>query len=240
MPLFDVSKASTLGSTDLGRLTVKGLGVDLQAKLTESGLIQDKEAAVAVLIKVEGGKLQGTCWTLVGGLKTVVVPTHHLGGERGKTVSLNLGDLSVFTFPGDGDPRQSSNRSYWVPGMQLTTKLTTSDGEVTDKKLIEADPVFKKGFVLRVSILPLKAGEAALWLSIAPGTKESVKAEAEKKGMTSYDARIPTLEVPLGTTATGPQATVRMGPMEGDWIAKGWGNYPLIMVILCCSRRDLN
>ena len=70
MPLFDVSKASTLGSTDLGRLTVKGLGVDLQAKLTESGLIQDKEAAVAVLIKVEGGKLQGTCWTLVGGLKT--------------------------------------------------------------------------------------------------------------------------------------------------------------------------
>ena len=101
---------------------------------------------------------------------------------------------------------------------------------MTDKKLMEADLVFKKGFILRVSILPMKTGEAALWLSIAPGTKESVKAEAEKKGMTEYDARVPTLEVTLGTTATGPQVTVNMGPMEGDWMAKGWGNYPLIMV----------
>ena len=100
MPLFDISRASTLGSTDLGRLTVRGLGVELQAKLVESGLTKDKEAAAAVLMKVEGGKLQGTCWTLVGGLKAVAVPTHHLGGERNKKVSLNLSDLIVFTFPG--------------------------------------------------------------------------------------------------------------------------------------------
>ena len=75
MPLFDISKASTLGSTDLGRLTVRGLGVELQAKLVESGLTKDKEAAAAVLMKVEGGKLMGTRWTLVGGLKAVAVPT---------------------------------------------------------------------------------------------------------------------------------------------------------------------
>ena len=65
-------------------------------------------------------------------------------------------------------------------------------------------------------------------MSIAPGTKESLKAEAEKRGMTEYDARVPTLEVSLGTTATGPQASVRMGPMENDWMDKGWGNYPYL------------
>ena len=117
-----------------------------------------------------------------------------------------------------------------MPGLQLATKITSTDGEVTDKKLMEDAPVFKKGFMMRVTVLPLKSGEAALWLGIVPGTKESVKEEAEEKGMSEYDARIPTLEVSLGTVQTGPQAIVKMGPREDKWIGKGWGIYPLIMV----------
>ena len=76
----------------------------------------------------------------------------------------------------------------------------------------------------------MRTGEVALWLGFAPGMKESVKAEAEKKGMTKYDARVPTLEVSLGTAHTGPKAIVKMGPMENDWMSWGWCNYPLIMV----------
>ena len=71
MPLFDSNKASTLGSTDLGRPTVKGLGAELQAKSVESDLIKEKEAAAAVVIKVEGERIMGTKWTLEGGLKQV-------------------------------------------------------------------------------------------------------------------------------------------------------------------------
>ena len=88
-----------------------------------------------------------------------------------------------------------------MPGLQLATKITTTEGEVTDKKLMEDDPVFKKGFMMRVTVLPMRPGEAALWLGIVPGTKESVKEEAEKKGMNEYDPRIPTLECGIGFRA---------------------------------------
>ena len=115
MPLFDSNKASTLASTDLGRPTVKGLGAELQAKSVESDLIKEKEAAAAVVIKVEGERIMGTKWTLVGGLKQVAVPTHHLGGERSKSVMLDLSDMSVFSFlTGAG---RTSNKEAHTPGV---------------------------------------------------------------------------------------------------------------------------
>ena len=229
MPLYDVTNASTLSSTELGRLTVRGQGLEVKAKLKECG-IKEGEAAAAVLMKVEQGKVRGSQWVLMGGLKPVQLPTHHLGGERSKKVTLDLGDLSKFTFPGDSDPRKTCNRSNWIPAHQLTTKITINKRELTDPKDIEEDEVMTQGFMVRLTVVPLGMGEAGLWLGAITGTPESLKAEAEKRGISDYDATVPTLQVSLGTTRTGAHAVIKMGPQEGTLIKKGWGMYPVLLV----------
>ena len=88
----------------------------------------------------------------------------------------------------------------------------------------------RKGFMVRVTILPLGAGEAGLWLGAVPGDLDSVKKEAEKRGMNEYDVRVPTLQVSLGTAQTGAQALLKMGPKEGSLVSKLWGMYPILLV----------
>ena len=117
-----------------------------------------------------------------------------------------------------------------MPGSQLATKITTEEGEVTDSKLMEEDPIFQRGFVARATILPMGVGEAALWIGLAPGTTESVRDEAERRGLKDYDARVPTIELALGNPKKGTQAVIGMGPKEGAWISNRWGNYPILLV----------
>ena len=230
MVLYDISKASTLTNQEVDRLKVMGIGMEVNAKIAECGG-EPAGATAAILMSVEKGAIKGCKWLLTGGFGEVAVPTQRLGGERGKTVMLDLRDLSRFNFPGDEDPRNAVNRSEWMPAASVVSKIITRDKRViTDKKDIEEDEMMAAGgFSVRITVLPMRVGRVAIWMGAAPGSPTSIKAEAEKRGLDAYVASIPTLGVQLGSKGNNP-AQARMCPSEGEILSNKWGMYPLIMV----------
>ena len=159
------------------------------------------------------------------------MPTQRLGGERGKTVMLDLRDLSRFNFPGDEDPRNAVNRSEWMPAASVVSKIITRDKKVlTDKKDLEEDELMAAGgFSVRITVLPIRLGRVAIWMGAAPGSPALIKAEAERRGLNAYAADIPTLGIQLGSKENNP-VQARMCPSEGEILSNKWGMYPLIMV----------
>ena len=105
MVFFNISKASTLTHQELERLKVMGVGMAVNAKLSEFGR-EASEVSACSLMAIERGKIKGCKWLLSGNLGEVSVPTLRLGGERGTTVHLDLKDLTAFQFPGGEDPRE--------------------------------------------------------------------------------------------------------------------------------------
>ena len=124
MVFYNISKASTLTHQELERLRVMGVGMAINAKLAECGR-EAAEVTACILMSVEQGKIKGCKWLLSGGLGEVSVPTLRLGGKRGKTVKLDLKDLSRFDFPGDEDPREGVNRSEWMPAASVVKERKT-------------------------------------------------------------------------------------------------------------------
>ena len=178
MVLYDISKVFTLTCQELDRLRVMGVGTEINAKLAECGG-ETAGATAAILMSVENGTIKGCKWLLSGGFGEVAVPTQRLGGERGKTVMLDLRDLSRFNFPGDEDPRNAVNRSEWMPASSVVSKIITRDKRViTDKKDIEEDEMMAAGgFSVRITVLPMRVGRVAIWMGAAPGSPTSIKAE---------------------------------------------------------------
>ena len=230
MVLYDIKSATTLTVPELDRLRVRGVGLEVNAKLAECG-VEPTGVPAAIIMAIEKSKIKGCKWALTGGFDPVTVPTQRLGGERGKQVVLDLSDLTRFSFPGDQDPRNGVNRSEWMPASQLVSKIIKRDKEeITDKKEIEEDELMAKGgFSVRLTILPVGVGQVAVWMGAAPGDAAHIKAEAEKRGLDEYSATIPTLGVPLGPKQKSSQASARMCPAEGDLVSKKWGMYPLLL-----------
>ena len=101
MGAFDTSDTTALTVEELKKLVVTGSGRGpVEEKLQECG-VNPQEVTASVLMSVRNGKIEGSRWMVTGSLGLVTVLTAKLGGERGKTMELDLGDLSVFPFPGD-------------------------------------------------------------------------------------------------------------------------------------------
>ena len=230
MVFYNISKASTLTHQELERLRVMGVGMAINAKLAECGG-EAAEITACILMSVEQGKIKGCKWLLSGGLGEVSVPTLRLGGERGKTVKLDLKDLTVFNFPGDEDPREGVNRSEWMPAASVVSKIITRDKRtLTDKKDIEDDELMVSGgFSIRITVLPIKLGRVAIWVGAAPGSPATIKEEADKRGLNAHAATIPTLGIQLGGKGNNP-VQARMSPSEGELLSNNWGMYPLLLV----------
>ena len=98
MGVYDISKATTLSTSELASLKVTGL-VEFKNKMANfSGGAQIPTAGV--LMAVESGKVKGSKWVLTGDLGQASVHTQRLGGDRGQTVTLDLSDLTKFRFDG--------------------------------------------------------------------------------------------------------------------------------------------
>ena len=226
MGAFDTTGATALTLDELKKLVVTESGKEpVEMKLQEC--------------RVSPQDVEGSKWVVTGSLGMVTVLTQKLGGEKGKTVELNLEDLSVFSFPGDEDPKFGVNRSSWVAAIDIANKLTTKGGTVTDKKEMEEDEMMQLGgFSVRLLVLPTKMGQAMVWLVAAPGEPGYIEQEAVKRGYSAYSANIPTLGVQLISKHTGTEARARMSPSEGELgIKKRWGMYPLILVGYCLSGK---
>ena len=230
MVFFNISKASMLTHQELERLKVMGVGMAVNAKLAECGR-EAAEVSACILMSIEQGKIKGCKWLLSGGLGEVSVPTLRLGGERGKTVNLDLKDLTAFNFPGDEDPREGVNRSEWMPAASVVSKILTRDKRtLVDKKDIEEDEfMLSGGFSIRITVLPIKVGRVAIWVGAAPGSPTTIKEEAEKRGLTAHAATIPTLGIQLVGKGNNP-VQARMSPSEGELLSNNWGMYPLLLV----------
>ena len=232
MGAFDTSGATALTVEELRKLVVTGSGKEpVEEKLQECG-VDPEEVTASVLISVRNGKVEGSRWMVTGSLGMVTVLTAKLGGERGKTMELDLGDLTAFTFPGEENPKFGVNRSSWIAAIDIASKLTTKEGTITDKKEMEKDQLVKNGgFSVRLLVLPTKMGQAMVWLVAAPGEPGYIEQEAVKRGYNAYSANIPTLGVQLISKHAGTEARARMSPKEEEMgLKKRWGMYPLILV----------
>ena len=63
------------------KLKVTGAGSEIKAKLQACGATGG-EVCAAIIIAVEGTKIKGSKWTIVGNLGQVDVSTQRLKGER--------------------------------------------------------------------------------------------------------------------------------------------------------------
>jgi hypothetical protein len=185
-----------------------------------------------MVISLQGGKVKGSRWTLVGDLGLVEVSTHRLDGARGVIVTVDLTVMSKFVFPVATDPRTGANRSEWVEGCTLVVKFVTEDNNViTDKNtLTNIDYFTDGGFSLRAVVVPIGMGQVIVWVGAAQGTPDWIKGEAENRGLTGYEANIPTFGVKLLKMSKNNEAEGLMKPMKGDLISKFLGMYPLLQV----------
>ena len=230
MGLYDISKATTLSTTELTSLRVTGVGQEISDKIAEFRGNSQKVTA-GVLIGIENGQIKGSKWVVVGNLGKTDVHTQRLGGDRGKMITIDLSDLSKFKFNADTDPRNGANMSQWIDVKDLMTKIKTRDKVVTtDPKAMGEDSfITSGGCSVRLTVLPTGAGKACLWMSAAPGSPHSIKVKAQEKGLEENAATIPTVAVKLGSKSEN-SVKIGMAPAEGQSISKGWGAYPLLLV----------
>ena len=159
----------------------------------------------------------------MGNLGEVDVSTHRLDGARGVVVTVDLTDMTMFSFPASSDPRNGANRSEWVGGDTLATRMVTQDEVITDKHTItNIDYMADGGFSLRATVVPITMGEVLIWVAAAPGTPEMIKDQADLRGLTGYAPNIPTFGVKLVKTCKTTVAMGLMRPVEGDLVSKKW------------------
>ena len=198
------------------------------------------EVCAAIIVSVEGVKVKGSRLTLVGDMGMVDVSTHRLDGARGVIVTVDLTDMTKFNFPGVTDPRNGANRSEWIEGGTLATKMITEDDTITDKHtLANIDYFMEGGFSLRAVVVPIGMGQTLIWVGAAPGTPGNIKEEAERRGLTGYAPNIPTFGIKLVKKNKTNEAEGIMKPVEGDMVAKKWGMYPLIQVLPTGKVNDI-
>ena len=230
MVCFDTTGAMALSKEEMEKLVVRGSGSDIKAKLEACG-VAGGEVCAAIIISAEAGKVKGSRWALIGNMGMVDVSTHRLDGARGVVVTVDLTDLTKFTFPGMTDPRNGSNRSDWIDGVTLANKMITETETITDKNtIINMDYFDNGGFSLRAVVVPIAMGETLIWVGAAPGTPSWIKEETEKRGLNEFAPNIPTFGIKLVKKRKSNEAEGAMKPMEGDLVSKSWGMYPLIQV----------
>ena len=91
MGIFNTSEAAALTKEEMEKLKVAGAGSDIKAKLESCGATGG-EVCAAVIIAVEGGKIKGSKWTLVGNLggKWTCPPTGWTGREEWWSLWISL------------------------------------------------------------------------------------------------------------------------------------------------------
>ena len=109
--------------------------------------------------------------------------------------------------------------------------MTEDKDVITDKNTLANMDYFQDGgFSIRAVVIPIGMGQVMIWVGAAPSTPAWIKGEAEKRGLTGYEANIPTFGVKLLKKSKTNEAEGLMKPMEGDLISKSWGMYPLLQV----------
>ena len=168
---------------------------------------------------------------VTGNLGHVKFSMGKVGVSRRMNVWLNLTDLTQFSFPRIVDPRDLSD---WYETIGLVTRLQDGIDNLKDPADIKQHKLFdkKKGFSLRLTVVPLAMGLVTVWLGAAPGTPDMIKKVAVDHGLTEASALIPTTTVKL-TKGKGMEAKGKFRPVESGipGTGKGWGMYPLIKVI---------
>ena len=227
---FKVHKASVLTEEELGHLVVRGTGLNVAAKLQEHGAVAEEPCA-AIIMSVEQGKVQGSMWMITGNMGSVKFSTGKVGGGRNVNVWLNLTDLTQFSFPRIVDPRESGNLSDWYEAIGLVTRLQDGIADLRDPSDIKQHELFekKKGFSLRLTVVPLAMGLVTVWLGAAPGTPDMIKKTTIEQGLTEASALIPTTGVKL-TKGMGMEAKGKLRPVESAFPGTGssWGHVPII------------
>ena len=225
---FIVKDMEDLSTRDMEALTVTGLGPEVKDKMAEAGAKQG-EVAACVVMKCKDGKVAGARWVLTGSLGQVSISTHRLGGERGHKVKVDLGDLTKFSFPGDGDPREACNKSDWVEAGSLAVDMIANGARTKDpKEILDNDYMKKGGFSLRVIVLPLSPGSVCIWVGAAPGTPAMIKDAAGKNGVSEHSGGVPTVCVSLKKKSH--EIVGSMVPKEKSLgLARKWVIYPLLM-----------
>jgi hypothetical protein len=93
----------------------------------------------------------------------------NLDGEIKDWVAmLDMSDLSKFTWPEASSTSEPRTLSKWRDGLDMATGLGTEAGIETDVAAISKSGFFtKRGFWIRIGIVPRAAGEALLYMVAA-------------------------------------------------------------------------
>ena len=113
-PDVGIDLAEKIPEISWDNVEVTGTGPPLKNALKRGGW--DGITPVAsVMISYQHGKVAGTEWLLRGSLNEVSVPMRRISGDTKMFLTLNLTDLSKFSFPTATNPGTGApNHSNWA------------------------------------------------------------------------------------------------------------------------------
>ena len=149
-PDVGIDLAEKIPEISWDNVEVTGTGPPLKNALKRGGL--DGVTPVAsVMISYQHGKVAGAEWLLRGSLNEVSVPMRRISGDTKMFLTLNLTDLSKFSFPTATNPGTGApNHSNWADGEEFTSSLTVGGAVLSEHSDIKrSDFMRETGFSLR-------------------------------------------------------------------------------------------
>ena len=231
-------KADGVLSQDLAeKLNVTGEEENVDVVLKSlSGINTEVNGALAVIMSVRDGKVQGMKYVIRGAKFGSTVEAARLWAGADKEVKLKVDvDMSVFQFPGGGD--DARNNSGWLDMSQVDWSMvvTSDDGQETPLAVAEREArgLQNMKFSLRATVMA-DCKAAKVYVSIIPVGAKEVRGKISAWGveMSEFSEKIPSLplvvrgkEKEKAKKGDSKYATMLMvGPLErpGDNVNIGW------------------
>ena len=129
----DIFKKQTkMGVQKMSQLLVRGGGIQINDALNRLGWSNDEPVLTTVLsCEIDSGVVRACRFETRGDLGTILFGAKELwpNAQHSVSVSINLGDLSVITWPMAGDNR---NQSAWIDDEDLEVTYKQQDGTVLE------------------------------------------------------------------------------------------------------------
>ena len=149
-PEVGIDLAEKIPEISWDNVEVTGTGPPLKNALKRGGWDGITPMA-SVMVSYQQGRVEGTEWLLRGSLNEVSVPMRRISGDTKMFLTLNLTDLSRFSFPTATNPGTGApNHSNWADGEDFISSLTVGGMVLSDLSDIKkSDFMSETGFSLR-------------------------------------------------------------------------------------------
>ena len=170
----------------------------------------DETIAIPTIVIDDKGNIGGAKWTVVGNITkrvsmktTKIWPTEDVGDFY---LSMDIPELDIFTFGEHG-----WNVSEWMDSSELSWDVRRKEGK--GQETVSTSTFYKKGFSIRICVLPVSFNTVHLTMAILPLAKKDIKTTFP----TLHDkANCPQLALAWGEKNVKVKQEIKLGIREGD------------------------